>query len=72
MSIGWGSKWLSQTSAAIDEARRAGLFVSTLDLGAPPYGPVRIASAAAPDRYITVGPAGSWSMAYWAARHALA
>ena len=73
MSIGWGPKWLrSGTAGAVDEARRAGILVSSLDLGAAPYGPVRIASAAAPDRYITVGAAGSWSMAYWAGRYALA
>ncbi len=72
MSIGWGPKWLSHTAAAVEEARRAGMLVSSLDLGAFPYGPVRIAAATAPDRYITVGPAGSWSMAYWAGRYALA
>jgi subtilisin family serine protease len=72
MSIGWGPRWLSDTAAAVDEARRVGILVSTIDLGAPRYGPVRIASAAAPDRYITVGAAGSWSMAYWAGRYALA
>jgi len=72
MSIGWGPKWLSSTAAAVEEARRAGILVASLDLGAAPYGPVRIAGAAAPDRYITVGPAGSWSMAYWAGRYALA
>ena len=71
MSIGWGPKWLSSTAAAVEEARRSGIMVSSLDLGAAPYGPVRIASAAAPDRYITVGAAGSWSMAYWAGRYAL-
>jgi subtilisin family serine protease len=72
MSIGWGPKWLGSTAAAVEEARRAGILVSSLDLGAAPYGPVRIASAAAPERYITVGAAGSWSMAYWAGRYALA
>jgi len=59
------------TAAAVEEARRAGILVASLDLGAAPYGPVRIASAAAPDRYLTVGAAGSWSMAYWAGRYAL-
>jgi subtilisin family serine protease len=72
MSIGWGPPWLSQTAAAVEEARRAGIFVSALDSGIARYGPVRIASAAGPDRYITVGPAGSWSIAYWAGRYALA
>jgi subtilisin family serine protease len=72
MSIGWGPRWLSGTAAAVGEARREGLFVSAADLGAPPYGPVRIASAAGPDRYITAGAAGSWSIAYWAGRYALA
>lgn len=72
MSIGWGPSWLSQTAAAVEEARRAGIFVASLDLGAAPFGPVKIASAAASDRYITVGPAGSWSIAYWAGRYALA
>lgn len=72
MSIGWGPEWLSSTAPLVDEARRAGIMVSSLDLGAPPYGPVRIASAAAPDRYLTVGAAGSWAMAYWAGRFALA
>jgi len=72
MAAGWGPAWLSGTAAAVEEARRAGILVSSLDLGAAPYGPVRIASAAAPDRYITVGAAGSWSMAYWAGRYVLA
>jgi hypothetical protein len=72
MAVGWGPKWLSHTAAAVDEARATGIFVSTIDLRAPRYGPVRIASAAAPDRYLTVGAAGSWAMAYWAGRYALA
>ena len=62
----------SSTAAAVEEARRAGILVSTLDLGAAPYGPVRIASGAAPDRYLTAGAAGSWAIAYWAGRFALA
>jgi hypothetical protein len=72
MAAGWGPRWLSDTNVAVDEARRAGIFVSTMDLGASPYGPVRVASGTAPDRYLTAGAAGSWAMAYWAGRYALA
>lgn len=72
MAIGWGPRWLSDTTAAVEEARGAGIFVSSLDLAATPVGPVRIASSAGPDRYITVDAAGSWSIAYWAGRYALA
>jgi subtilisin family serine protease len=72
MSIGWGPAGLRDTAAALEEARRDGIFVSTAALDAPPYGPVRIASADAPDRYTTAVAAGSWAIAYWAGRYALA
>jgi len=72
MSIGPGARWLNQTADAVEEARREGIFVSALDLGAAPFGPVRIASAASPDEYLVYGPAGSWAIAYWAGRYALA
>ncbi len=74
MSIGWGPPvpLLNDTKAAVEEARGAGIFVASLELRARPFGPVKIASAAGPERYITVGAAGSWSIAYWAGRYALA
>jgi subtilisin family serine protease len=74
MSIGAAPlPWLDDTPAAVAEARRQGLFVSWIDLPfLKPLGPVRIASAAGPDRYVTAGPAGSWAIAYWAGRYALA
>jgi subtilisin family serine protease len=58
---------------AIAEARRAGLFVSAADLRLAPMGPVTIASPAGPDAYTThKRPAGSWAIAWWAGRYALA
>lgn len=72
MAISWGPPGLSGTAEAVAEARRQGIFVSSIDLGAAPFGPVRIAAATAPDRYIRAGPAGSWAMAYWAGRYVLA
>jgi hypothetical protein len=64
---------LNQTGDAIAEARRAGLFVSTADLRLTPMGPVTIASPGGPDAYTThQRPAGSWAIAWWAGRYALA
>jgi len=58
---------------AIDEARRAGLFVSAADLRLPRLGPLTFASPAAPDAYTTGEvPAGSWAIAHMAGRYALA
>lgn len=71
MSIGPGPRGLNDTAAAVAEARRAGIFVATWDLGGAPYGPVRIASASGPERYATVAASGSWAIAYWAGRYAL-
>jgi hypothetical protein len=58
---------------AVDEARRAGLFVSAADLRLPRLGPITFASPVAPDAY-TIGevPAGSWAIAHMAGRYALA
>jgi hypothetical protein len=58
--------------AAFEEARRAGVFVSAVDLRLEPYGPVTVASPTAPDAYVTYPAAGSWSIAYWAGRYIVA
>ena len=71
MSIGWGLGGHGATAAAVEEAHRAGIFVSSLELGATRYGPVRIASPEGPDRYSIAPAAGSWTIAYWAGRYAL-
>ncbi len=69
ISVGGGSALFR----AIDEARREGIFVSAVDLGLPPLGPVTIASPVAPDAYTThATPAGSWAIAHMAGRYALA
>jgi subtilisin family serine protease len=74
MSMGFGPNLfgLNQTRAAIAEARRAGIFVSTIDLGFAPIGPVNTASPLGPEAYTTQAPAVSWAIAYWAGRYALA
>ena len=74
MSMGFGPTLfgLNQTRAAIAEARCAGIFVSTIDLGFAPMGPVNIASPLGSDAYTTAAPAISWAIAYWAGRYALA
>jgi subtilisin family serine protease len=64
--------WLDGTDAAIADARREGLFVSTVDLCATPSGPFTVASPTATTAFATLGPAASWSYAYWAARYVLA
>ncbi len=67
ISIGGGAE------GAIAEARRAGIFVSAIDLHPAPMGPVTIASPAGPDAYtFHQRPAGSWAIAWWAGRYALA
>ncbi len=72
ISIGF-TRWTEAASkAAIEEARRSGVFVSAVDLGFEPYGPVTVASPTAPDAYVTYPAAGSWSIAYWAGRYVLA
>ncbi len=61
------TRWTEAASkAAIEEARRSGVFVSAVDLGFEPYGPVTVASPTAPDAYVTYSAAGSWAIAYWA------
>jgi subtilisin family serine protease len=67
ISIGGGAE------VAIAEARRAGIFVSAIDLHPAPMGPVTIASPAGPEAYTShQRPAGSWAIAWWAGRYALA
>jgi subtilisin family serine protease len=67
ISIGGGAE------TAIAEARQAGIFVSSIDLHPAPMGPVTIASPAGPEAYTThQRPAGSWAIAWWAGRYALA
>jgi subtilisin family serine protease len=69
ISVGGGSELFS----AIAEARRAGLFVSALDLHLKPLGFATFASPTAPDAYTThATPAGSWAIAHLAGRYALA
>jgi hypothetical protein len=75
ISVGGGPRLfgLNQTEAAMAEARQAGIFVSTLDLHPGRLGPVTVASPAGPEAYTTFKqPAGSWAIAYWAGRYALA
>jgi subtilisin family serine protease len=69
ISVGGGaSLW-----DAVAEARREGLFVSAADLRLGRLGPVTVASPAGPAAYTTFKvPAGSWAIAYWAGRYALA
>jgi subtilisin family serine protease len=58
---------------AVAEARAAGIFISNIDLRLAPIGPVTIASPAGPESYTThKRPAGSWAIAWWAGRYALA
>jgi hypothetical protein len=67
ISVGGGGE------AAIAEARRAGVFVSALDLNPGRLGPVKVASPAGVRAYTTfTQPVGSWAVAYWAGRYALA
>ena len=72
ISIGLTRWTQAGAKAAFEEARRAGVFVSAVDLGLEPYGPVTVASPTAPDAYATYPAAGSWAMAYWAGRYILA
>ncbi len=72
VSIGLTRWTQAGAKAAFEEARRAGVFVSAVDLGLEPYGPVTVASPTAPDAYATYPAAGSWAMAYWAGRYILA
>jgi subtilisin family serine protease len=75
ISVGGGPDLpgLNEASAVIAEARSAGIFVSAIDLHPKPLGPVTIASPAGPNAYaIHAQPAGSWAIAYWAGRYALA
>ena len=72
ISIGL-TRWTeAMAKATFEEARRTGVFVSAVDLGLQPYGPVTVASPTAPDAYATYPAAGSWSIAYWAGRYILA
>ncbi len=67
ISIGGGA------GAAIAEARKAGIFVSNIDLHWNRMGPMTFASPTGPDAYTTHRqPAGSWAIAWWAGRYALA
>ena len=69
LSVGGGRPF----EQAVDEARRAGLFVSAIDLHLPRLGPLTFASPAAPEAYTTHDvPAGSWAIARMAGRYALA
>ena len=74
MSVGLGQPLFgdAKTREAMEEARREGLFVSTIDLKLKPAGPLVAAGPEGPHAYTRYAvPAGSWAIARCAGRYAL-